>query len=219
MLRREGMHQGWVGLALTCAVWIAAAVHAGAAHADADVEAGKAAYAVCASCHGQQGEGNQAMNAPRIAGQEAWYLRRQMEAFQQGLRGIRPGDTFGMQMRPMAMTVTDPATLENLIAYIQTLPGAPAEPTVKGDAAAGEHAYAVCASCHGQQAEGLEQMAGPKLAGQNDWYLVRQIEHYQQGLRGYDPKDVFGNQMKPMAATLASEQAIHDVVAYINTLR
>jgi cytochrome c553 len=62
-------------------------------------------------------------------------------------------------------------------------------------------------------------MGGPRLAGQNDWYLVRQIKNYQQGLRGYDPKDVFGNQMKPMAATLASEKAINDAVAYINTLR
>lgn len=212
MVRLDGMRRLWLGLALTWLGWLAGVAHA------ADTEAGKQAYAVCAACHGQQGEGNQALNAPRLAGQAPWYLRRQIEAFQQGLRGTKPGDTYGMQMRPMAMSVTDPTTLDNLIAYMQTLPAEPAPTTVQGDAAAGKTAFAVCASCHGQKGEGLEQMGGPHLAGQNDWYLVRQIKNFQQGLRGYDPKDVFGNQMKPMAATLTSDKAIDDVVAYINSL-
>jgi cytochrome c553 len=124
-----------------------------------------------------------------------------------------------MQMRPMAMAVSDPTAEANLIAYIESLPVTDSPPTVSGDVAAGQAAYAVCAACHGQQAEGNEQMGGPKLAGQNDWYLVRQISNYQKGLRGYDPKDTFGMQMKPMAATLTTEKAINDVVAYINTLQ
>lgn len=196
---------------------LAGLVSAGALAADA--AAGKAPYAVCAACHGQQGEGNAAMNAPRIAGLEGWYLRRQLAAFQQGLRGTANGDAYGMQMRPMAMAVTDPTALDNLIAYIESLPDVPAQPTIEGDVAAGQAAYAVCAACHGPDAGGLEQMGAPGLAGQDDWYLVRQIRNYQQGLRGYDPKDIYGNQMKPMASTLTSEKAIHDVVAYINTLR
>jgi cytochrome c oxidase subunit 2 len=123
-----------------------------------------------------------------------------------------------MQMRPMAMAVGDPTALDDVIAYIATLPEVAAEPTIDGDITAGAAAYAVCASCHGPEAEGLEAMGEPGLAGQDDWYLARQIHNYQSGLRGYDPKDIFGNQMKPMAATLTSEQAIDDVVAYINTL-
>jgi cytochrome c oxidase subunit 2 len=212
MLRIEGMRRVWVGLAVAGAMSIASA-------AAADADAGKQAYAVCAACHGQQGEGNQAMNAPRIAGQEPWYLRRQIEAYHQGLRGTQSADTYGMQMRPMAMTLTDPAAIDSLIAYVETLPDVPAEPTIEGDVAAGKTAYTVCAACHGQKAEGLEQMGGPRLSGQSDWYLVRQVENYQQGLRGYDPKDTFGKQMQPMASTLTSEKAINDVVAYINTLR
>lgn len=184
-----------------------------------DAEAGKAAYAVCAACHGPQGEGNRAMNAPSLAGQEAWYLSRQMEAFKSGIRGTAGGDSFGAQMRPMAMVVSDPVALENLVAYIQTFPAGDSPPTVQGDIAAGQTAYLVCAACHGQKAEGNEAMAGPRLAGQNDWYLVRQLQNYRNGLRGYDPKDIFGNQMKPMAMTLSSDQAINDVVAYINTLQ
>jgi cytochrome c oxidase subunit 2 len=185
----------------------------------ADVAAGQSAYAVCAACHGQQGEGNVAMNAPKLAGQEGWYIKRQLAAYRDGLRGTASGDTFGMQMRPMAMAVSDPTAEANLIAYIESLPVTDSPPTVSGDVAAGQAAYAVCAACHGQQAEGNEQMGGPKLAGQNDWYLVRQISNYQKGLRGYDPKDTFGMQMKPMAATLTTEKAINDVVAYINTLQ
>ncbi|MGD8831739.1 MAG: c-type cytochrome [Pseudomonadales bacterium] len=184
----------------------------------ADLAAGKTAYTVCAACHGQNAEGNRAMNAPKLAGQEAWYLERQLDDFRAGLRGTAPGDTFGMQMRPMAMAVGDPTAQANLIAYITSLPDVDAEPTISGDAAAGKASYTVCAACHGQNAEGNQQMGGPKLAGQEDWYLVRQITNYQKGLRGYDPKDTFGNQMKPMAATLTSEKAINDVVAYIDSL-
>jgi cytochrome c553 len=187
--------------------------------AAADAAAGQAGYAVCAACHGPAGEGIRAMNAPSLAGQEAWYLRRQMEAFKSGLRGTAGGDTLGAQMRPMAMMVADSVALENLLAYIQTFPAGDSPPTVVGDIAAGRSAYQVCAACHGQRAEGNEAMAGPRLAGQDDWYLVRQLQNYRNGLRAYDPKDIFGNQMKPMAMTLASDQAINDVVAFINTLR
>lgn len=185
----------------------------------ADAAAGKSAYAVCAACHGQQGEGNVAMNAPKLAGQEPWYLERQLAAFRDGLRGTAPGDTFGAQMRPMAMAVGDATAQANLIAYIASLPDTETTPTVSGDVAAGKAAYMVCAACHGQNAEGNEQMGGPALAGQDDWYLVRQIANYKKGLRGYDPKDTFGMQMKPMASTLATDKAVNDVVAYINTLK
>jgi cytochrome c oxidase subunit 2 len=212
MVQSRLFHVRWFGL------WLALGVAGFPSAFAADVAAGKAAYMICAACHGQQGEGNVAMNSPKIAGQEPWYLRRQLEAYRSGLRGTAPGDTFGAQMRPMAMAVADPAALENVIAYIGTLPAASPAATVSGDAAAGKTAYLVCSACHGPAAEGNEQMGGPRLAGQNDWYLVRQINNYNKGLRGYDSKDIFGNQMKPMAATVNSEEAANNVVAYINSL-
>ena len=49
--------------------------------------AGAAAYGICAACHGAQGEGNQALSAPKIAGQEDWYIRRQIANYQNGVRG------------------------------------------------------------------------------------------------------------------------------------
>jgi cytochrome c oxidase subunit II len=185
----------------------------------ADAAAGKAAFAICAACHGAEGQGNLAMNAPRLAGQEGWYLKRQMDAFRAGLRGTAPGDMHGAQMRPMAISVSAPAALDNLIAYIATLPDTPNATTVTGDAAAGKTAYGVCAACHGADGKGNQALGGPRLVGQDDWYLVRQLKNYRQGLRGYDPKDTYGAQMKPMAATLATDQAVNDVVAYINSLR
>ena len=87
-----------------------------------------------------------------------------------------------------------------------------------GDADAGKPLYAVCAACHGAQAEGNAALHAPKLSGQGDWYLKRQLKYYKQGVRGAHAKDVFGKMMAPMAATLADEAAIKNVAAYIGTL-
>jgi cytochrome c oxidase subunit 2 len=57
------------------------------------------------------------------------------------------------------------------------------------------------------------------LAGQQDWYLVRQLQNYKSGIRGSQPKDTYGVQMKPMASMLANDAAMNDVVAYIDTLK
>ena len=84
-------------------------------------ENGKALYAVCVSCHGTDGAGNKALNAPRIAGQQVWYVKRQLAAFKSGIRGTHSEDTYGMQMRPMSMTLPDDKAIENVAAYISTL--------------------------------------------------------------------------------------------------
>ena len=188
------------------------------AKAPGDAVAGQAAYAVCASCHGQQGEGNQQLNAPKLAGQEDWYLRRQLEYFKTGVRGTGPGDTFGMAMGPMANTLVDDAAVENVIAYIQTLPDEPPTKTVVGDIENGEDIYNTCAVCHGQQGEGYAFMNAPRQAGLDDWYLVTQLKNFRSGARGAHSGDAYGMQMNMMAAILNTDQAINDVVAYINTL-
>jgi cytochrome c553 len=185
----------------------------------ADVAAGKAAYVVCAACHGQDALGNAAMNAPKTTGLEAWYVARQLKAFKAGIRGSQAGDIYGAQMKPMAATLTTDAAIDNVVAYIGSLPDKPAPITIQGDAAKGKTAYVLCATCHGPKGEGNQQQSGPRLAGQDDWYLVRQIDAFKKGWRGTHPQDTYGAQMKPMAATLATDQAVKDVVAYINTLR
>ena len=62
-------------------------------------------------------------------------------------------------------------------------------------------------------------MNAPRLKGMNDWYLVTQLKNFRDGIRGMHPQDLYGLQMGLMAAMLTNDQAINDVVAYINTLR
>lgn len=48
---------------------------------------GAGKVAACASCHGQAGEGNAQLGAPRIGGQHARYTAGQLRAFASGARG------------------------------------------------------------------------------------------------------------------------------------
>ena len=83
-----------------------------------DAAAGKAPYATCAACHGAKGEGNKAMNAPRLAGQEAWYVVSSLKRFKSGARG--KGDPIAATMIPMASMLND-KQMEDVAAYIGTL--------------------------------------------------------------------------------------------------
>ncbi|MDB6009351.1 MAG: cytochrome oxidase subunit periplasmic domain protein [Gammaproteobacteria bacterium] len=89
---------------------------------------------------------------------------------------------------------------------------------VAGNAAAGQPLYVVCSACHGPQAQGNPTLNAPKLSTQAGWYLARQLRHFKQGVRGASDKDIYAKQMIPMAATLADDTAISNVVAYINSL-
>lgn len=202
---------------------VAADGHATEVHAAAgDVEAiapaaGKAAYMICSTCHGAEGEGNTALNAPALAGQEDWYLKRQINKFKDGVRGTHADDIYGMQMRPMAMTLTDEAKIDEVVAYIAQLPAKAPVATLDGDAAKGKAAYMLCQACHGADAEGNAALNAPALQDLPDWYIVRQLQNYKTGVRGTHAKDIEGMQMRPMALTIADEQAMKDLAAFINS--
>jgi len=181
--------------------------------------AGQALYGVCASCHGQQGEGNAALNAPRLAGQGEWYIKRQLAYYKAGIRGGDANDPFGQQMAPMAAVLANDAAINNVAAYIATLPLEPGAATIQGNASRGQGFYQTCGTCHGRQGEGNYALNAPRLAGQEDWYLKRQIENFKNGVRGAHPADEFGVQMSLMARMLSDDAAINDVVAYINSLQ
>ncbi|MDX1555861.1 MAG: cytochrome c oxidase subunit II, partial [Xanthomonadales bacterium] len=85
-----------------------------------DPVAGQALYAVCSACHGAEGEGNQAVNAPKLAGQERTYLERQLHNYKNGIRGTAEGDTLGQQMVGMAATLVDDQAVRDVVAYIGT---------------------------------------------------------------------------------------------------
>ena len=183
----------------------------------ADPVAGQAAYAICAACHGPDGQGMQALNAPKLTGQEPWYLRRQIQYFKNGVRGTAEGDIFGATMAPMMVTVPDDQAIDNIVAYIQTLPSAPAPHTVTGDEEAGADLYANCAACHGADGRGIWALNAPGLAGMTDWYLVRQLQNFQDEIRGAHRGDAYGHQMN-LFADILDDDAVNDMVAYINTL-
>jgi len=184
----------------------------------ADLEQGKASFEVCAACHGADGAGSNELNAPSIAGMPAWYSVRQLQNFKSGARGTNSKDMYGTQMRPMAMTLADDAAMENVAAYIETLKAPKPAATVKGDLAKGKAAFATCAACHAPDGSGMQALNAPPLTGQYDWYIERQLLAYKNGWRGTDAKDTYGLQMRPMAMTLATDEAVRDVAAYIATL-
>lgn len=186
--------------------------------ADGNATIGAAQYAVCAACHGQQGEGNPTMNAPKLAGQSHWYMKRQIQNYKRGLRGVHKDDTYGQQMIGMAAVLADDASIDNVAAHIATFPDNPAEESITGDQLQGKKTYAVCAYCHGDDGMGNQALNAPRLAGMSDWYLARQLQMFKSGARGAHLQDYYGFQMGLMGQSLHDEQAVNNIIAYINTL-
>ncbi len=184
-----------------------------------DPAAGAPLFAVCAACHGAQAEGNPALNAPKLSGQQDWYLQRQLQHFKSGARGAHEKDVYGKMMAPMAATLTDDAAINNVVAYIKTLPDTPAPVTVKGNAKDGHGPYVNCAACHGADGLGIHATNAPRLKGMSDWYMVTQLNNFKHGIRGSDRKDSYGPQMAAIAGMLDNERTTADLVAYINTLK
>ncbi len=89
--------------------------------AGGNAETGKQKYTPCVACHGQDGEGNQALNAPPLAGGSDWYQAAALQKFKAGVRGTNPKDTTGMLMRPMSMTLADEQAILDVVSYISTL--------------------------------------------------------------------------------------------------
>ena len=186
----------------------------------ADGDAGVAAAMddrYCTTCHGVEGIGNIAIEAPRLAGMEAWYLKRQLENFRAGIRGTHEEDVQGIAMRPMAAKLSD-ESIADIVDWVGDWEYVPAEATVEGNVRQGRTAFQACAACHGANAQGNEALGAPALAGQNDWYLLTQLRNFRAGFRGSHQEDTFGSQMVTMSKTLTDDQAVIDVVSYINTL-
>ena len=178
---------------------------------------GAAVFQLCASCHGQDGHGNQLIEAPSIAGLPAWYVSAQLTKFRNGQRGKHPDDDAGNRMRPLAMTI-DPEDVDVVAAYVASLPAHKAPATLEGgNAERGKATFNQCIACHGPNAEGNEVLHAPPLNMASDWYLFRQLNNFKKHIRAYDPEDAFGATMAAQAATLSSEQVMKDVVAYIAT--
>ena len=198
-------------------------------------------YEVCAFCHGRQGQGSERLDAPALAGMEAWYVERQLHNFRDRTRGMHPEDLTGLQMSIVSGMARNDATIRALAQYIEAMePGAGLEtlngepvttgrPYVwhsdyaeftspePGDADRGAQAYITCGVCHGPNGEGNEALASPGLTDLQDWYQARQLRYFRDGIRGRGAGDIYGAQMAAMSTTL-TDQTIADLIAYIDTL-
>ena len=213
---------------------------------DSDVGVdGEELFKVCSFCHGTQGQGGPALDAPALAGMEAWYVERQLRNFRNRVRGTHYDDVPGVQMSIVSGMVRNPATIKNVAAYIESMePGAPPELTRNGEVAGtarpfiwrsqyaalehpqdpdidnGKSIYVkTCTVCHGETGQGDKALGSPKLTDLSGWSMDRQLQYFRDGLRGADTRDVFGLQMAAFARSLTDNQAIADVVAYIESLQ
>lgn len=82
---------------------------------------GKQLYATCAICHGEQGIGNPALNAPNLQIQHDWYIASQLTKFKNGTRGDAEYDIIGATMAPNAIGLADDKALNDISAYIYSL--------------------------------------------------------------------------------------------------
>ena len=85
-----------------------------------------------------------------------------------------------------------------------------AGPTRAQDAAKGKTLYATCIQCHGENGEGNVAQKGPKISGQYDWYVIKQVSDIKAGVRK--------NPVMLPFITKLTEQDIKDLAAYIVTL-
>jgi cytochrome c553 len=158
----------------------------------------------CFNCHGLRGEGDTSGAFPRLAGQPAYYLFKQLENYADG---SRPNDV----MTPIAVQLT-PDERRDVAAYYATLDATYRVPAgldpglVQAGgtlAAVGSASLGVqsCVSCHGPSGHGLPPDV-PYLAGQNVRYLELQLQRWHEGRRTNDPLGV----MMDIAKRLPPEQ-------------
>jgi cytochrome c oxidase subunit 2 len=82
---------------------------------------GKEHYETCAYCHGGTGQGVWSTNAPRLSHMDDWYMKRQLQNFQQGTRGSHPQDFSGAQMAAMAKTLADDQAINDVLKHIDSM--------------------------------------------------------------------------------------------------
>ena len=77
---------------------------------------------ICSACHSGNGHGNDALGAPALAGVNDWYLKSSYQSYLDGLRGTHPDDFYGAQMARLAPALAKGDDINDVIAFIATLP-------------------------------------------------------------------------------------------------
>lgn len=171
-----------------CVLLFSAALGTGCANversrnlADPAVPGRVLAVQVCSACHGVDGN-SVSPNFPRLAGQQADYLVKQLKDFRSRQRSDPPGPWF---MWGISRNLTDDQIAGIAEYFSKQVPS----PNAAGDAtliAAGRQIYEngipqekvlPCSGCHGARGEGVGGF--PRLAYQHAYYVERQLEVFQ----------------------------------------
>lgn len=174
------------------------------------VFAGRDDVWACASCHGDLGQGGE--NTPRLAGQPAKYLTKQLNDFRDGTR-----DNESMQIVAAGLSDAETAALG---AYFATLRvPSNASPNLSADLARGERlalqgdwslGVPACFTCHGSSGFGVAPDF-PALAAQHAPYTASQLAAWAGGGRQNSPLGL----MSQISQALSSQdrRAVADYLA------
>jgi cytochrome c553 len=179
----------------------------------ADSEAGKTKSALCAGCHGVDGNSPNAI-WPSLAGQHASYLVKQLENFKSGERA-------DPVMQGMAATLSE-EDIQDVAAYFETQKLIPvsfdASLVKRGEAiyrgGITETSVAACMGCHSPSGAGNEPARYPSLRGQHSDYLVAQLKKFRDGTRANDSGQIMRHIAKRM-----TDSEIMSVAAYITGIQ
>jgi cytochrome c553 len=160
------------------------------------VQAGKAAAASCAGCHGETGV-SKTPGTPSLVGLDPKYFATAMKAYK---GGQRKSDI----MKSMASAVSD-TDLNNIALYYALQKPARAQTPAPGDREAGKAAAVACAGCHGDVGVSGTPTT-PSIAGQDAQYFAAALKAYKDGSRGEET-------MKSLAASL-DERTVRNIAAF-----
>lgn len=196
----------WAAVGLTALVALG---WGGNTWAQADeARAKKIAGGSCFLCHGSQGESTSEI-FPRLAGQNAAYIAKQLLAFQSGARK-------STAMAEMASKLT-PDEMMALGRYYQKMELPREEHKEPQLAAVGQYIFhngnkfsgvPACAGCHGANAEGAENL--PRLGRQIAAYLEHQLNLFNKRDRTND------NAVMHMVAEKMTPLEMHAVAEYLS---
>ena len=157
--------------------------------AQGDAAAGQAKSALCATCHGADGNSQLSIN-PKLAGQNASYLVKQLMDYKSGARA-------NPTMTAMVAALTDQDVLDIAAWYSSqqvSLLGADPEILELGEtlyrAGIKDLSVAACSACHSPTGNGNGPAGFPSLSGQHSEYTLLQLKAFRAGERQNDSSAV-----------------------------
>ena len=195
------------------AMVVAACALAGNVLAAGDAEAGKGKTVACGACHGADGN-SLVPSFPKLAGQHAGYLLKQMQDIKSG---ARPVPTMAGQLD--AMSDQDLADIAAYFASQTPTRGATKEVLVElGErvwrAGVREKGIAACAACHSPTGAGNGPAKYPALSGQHADYIAAALRAFRNDERTNDGDTRI---MRDVAARL-SDKELEAVSSYASGL-